>query len=68
MDVGYIGLGTMAMNAILGGHRLVVHDIKRESAPPHLEMGGERVETLREVAERSDLVLMSPPGLTRLVI
>ena len=43
MKVGFIGLGTMgasmAMNAIRGGHELVVNDIRRESATPHLEAG-----------------------------
>ena len=66
MNVGFIGLGTMggsmAMNAIRGGHRLVVHDIRRESATPHLEMGAEWADTPREVAERSEIVLTSLPG------
>ena len=66
MNVGFIGLGTMgssmAMNAIRGGHELVVHDIRRESATPHLEMGAEWADTPREVAERSDVVLTSLPG------
>ena len=66
MNVGFIGLGTMggsmAMNAIRGGYELVVHDIKRESATPHLEMGAEWADTPREVAERSEVVLTSLPG------
>ena len=66
MDIGFIGLGTMgasmAFNAIRGGHNLVVHDIRRESATPHLEMGAEWADTPREVAERSDVVLTSLPG------
>ena len=66
MNVGFIGLGTMgssmAMNAIRGGHELVVHDIRRESATPHLEMGAEWADTPREVAERSEVVLTSLPG------
>ena len=66
MNIGFIGLGTMggsmALNAIRGGHNLVVHDIRRESATPHLEMGAEWADTPREVAERSDVVLTSLPG------
>ena len=66
MNVGFIGLGmmggSMAMNAIRGGYELVVHDIKRESATPHLEMGAEWADTPREVAERSEVVLTSLPG------
>ncbi len=66
MRVGFIGLGTMggpiAMNAIRGGHDLIVHDIRRESATPHLEMGAEWADTPREVGQRSDVVLTSLPG------
>ena len=66
MNVGFIGLGTMgssmAMNAIRGGHELVVHDIRRESATPHLEMGAEWADTPREVAKLSEIVLTSLPG------
>jgi len=54
--------GSMALNAIRGGHNLVVHDIRRESATPHLEMGAEWADTPREVAQRSDIVLTSLPG------
>ena len=43
MQVGFIGLGTMgssmALNTIKGGHALVVHDINRDAAAPHLEAG-----------------------------
>ena len=66
MNIGFIGLGmmggSMALNAIRGGHNLVVHDIRRESATPHLEMGAQWADTPREVAERSDIVLTSLPG------
>ena len=66
MNIGFIGLGTMggsmALNAIRGGHNLVVHDIRRESATPHLETGAEWADTPREVAQRSDIVLTSLPG------
>ena len=66
MKVGFIGLGTMggpiALNAIRGGNELVVHDIRRESATPHLEMGSEWADTPREVAQQSDIVFTSLPG------
>ena len=66
MKIGFIGLGTMggpiALNAIRGGHRLVVHDIRRESATPHLEMGAEWADSPREVAQRSEIVFTSLPG------
>ena len=66
MKVGFIGLGTMggpiALNAIRGGNELIVHDIRRESATPHLEMGAEWADTPREVAQQSEIVFTSLPG------
>ena len=66
MRIGFIGLGTMggpiALNAIRGGHDLVVHDIRREAATPHLEMGAEWADTPREVAQQSEIVFTSLPG------
>ncbi len=68
MKVGFIGLGTMggsmAFNTIQGGHELVVHDIRRESATRHLEAGATWVDSPREVAEASDIVFTSLPGPT----
>ena len=68
MKVGFIGLGTMggsmAFNTIQGGHELVVHDIRRESATRHLEAGATWAESPREVAEASDIVFTSLPGPT----
>ena len=43
MKVGFIGLGTMgssmAYNCLQGGNDMIVHDIRREAATPHLEAG-----------------------------
>ena len=68
MKVGFIGLGTMggsmAFNTIQGGHELVVHDIRRESATRHLEAGATWADSPREVAEASDVVFTSLPGPT----
>ena len=68
MKVGFIGLGTMggsmAYNTIRGGHELVVHDIRRESATRHLEAGATWADSPREVAEASDIVFTSLPGPT----
>ena len=68
MKVGFIGLGTMggsmAFNTIQGGHELVVHDIRRESATRHLEAGATWADSPREVAESSDIVFTSLPGPT----
>ncbi len=66
MRVGFIGLGTMggamALNAQKGGHELVVHDLRREAAAPHLKAGAAWAEGARAVGEVSDVVLTSLPG------
>ena len=64
--VGFVGLGTMganmAYNCLQGGNDMVVHDIRRETATPHLEAGATWADTPREVAEASDVVFTSLPG------
>ena len=64
--VGFVGLGTMganmAFNCLQGGNDMIVHDIRRESATPHLEAGAVWADTPREVAESSDVVFTSLPG------
>ena len=66
MRVGFIGLGTMggsmALNAQKGGHELVVHDLRREAAAPHLKAGAAWAEGARAVGEVSDVVFTSLPG------
>ena len=66
MNVGFIGLGTMgasmASNAQTGGHDLVVHDIRREAAIPHLEAGAVWADTPQRVAEVCEVVFTSLPG------
>jgi 3-hydroxyisobutyrate dehydrogenase len=52
----------MAYNLLQGGNELVVHDIRRESATPHLEAGAVWADTPREVAEASEVVFTSLPG------
>ena len=68
MKIGFIGLGTMgssmAYNTIQGGYEMVVHDIRREAASPHLEAGAAWADTPRQVAEASDVVFTSLPGPT----
>ena len=68
MKVGFIGLGTMgghmAYNALLGGHELAVHDIRRGAATRHLEAGATWADTPRQAAEASDIVFTSLPGPT----
>jgi len=66
MKVGFIGLGTMgasiALNAIRGQHALVVHDINRGAARPHLDMGATWADSPKEVAAASEVVFTSLPG------
>ncbi len=66
MKVGFIGLGTMgthmASNLQKGGHDLIVNDIRREAAGPHISAGAKWVDTPRQVAEASEVVFTSLPG------
>jgi 3-hydroxyisobutyrate dehydrogenase len=66
MKVGFIGLGTMgrhmASNLIKGGHALVVHDVRKEAAGPHVAAGARWADTPRAVAEASEVVFTSLPG------
>ena len=65
MRVGFIGLGTMgasmALNAIKGGHQLIVNDLRRDAAKPHLEAGATWGD-VREIAGSCEVVLTSLPG------
>jgi len=51
MQVGFIGLGTMGakMAASLqkAGYRLMVHDLRRDAAAPHLAAGAVWADTVR---------------------
>jgi 3-hydroxyisobutyrate dehydrogenase-like beta-hydroxyacid dehydrogenase len=66
MDIGFIGLGTMghhmAANLQRAGHDLVVYDIRREAAEPHLEAGAVWADSPAAVAERVEAIFTSLPG------
>lgn len=66
MHVGFIGLGTMgasmAANLQKAGYDLVVHDVRRASAEPHLAQGAVWADTPRAVAEAAEVVFTSLPG------
>jgi 3-hydroxyisobutyrate dehydrogenase len=66
MKVGFIGLGTMgsglAANVQKAGYELVVHDVRKDAAAPHLAAGAAWADTPRQVAEASEVVLTSLPG------
>ncbi len=66
MRVGFIGLGTMgasmALNARAAGYELVVHDVRKDAAAPHLKAGATWADSPEDVARASDVVLTSLPG------
>jgi 3-hydroxyisobutyrate dehydrogenase len=66
MRIGFIGLGimgaSMAANLQKAGHQLLVSDIKREAAAPHLANGAEWAATPRDAAAGSEIVFTSLPG------
>ncbi len=66
MKIGFIGLGTMgrhmASNLMKAGHELVVHDVRRETAEPHVKAGARWADTPRGVAEATEIVFTSLPG------
>jgi len=66
MRVGFIGLGTMgswmALNARKGGFEMVVHDLRRDSAAPHIAAGAKWVDSVEALGREADVVLTSLPG------
>ncbi|TMQ22870.1 MAG: NAD(P)-dependent oxidoreductase [Candidatus Rokuibacteriota bacterium] len=66
MKIGFIGLGTMgrhmAANLQKAGHELVVHDVRKDAAEPHVKNGARWADTPRAVAEAVDVVFTSLPG------
>ena len=65
MQVGFIGLGTMgarmAANLQQAGYKLVVNDLRKDAAAPHLAAGAIWADTPRALAEQSDVILTSLP-------
>jgi 3-hydroxyisobutyrate dehydrogenase len=66
MKVGFIGLGTMgasmATNMQRAGYDLVVNDVRREAAEPHLKAGATWADTPREIGEQTEVIFTSLPG------
>ena len=64
--VGFIGLGTMgggmAINMRKAGYDMIVHDIRKEAAARHLDMGCEWADSIGEVAREADFIFTSLPG------
>lgn len=65
VKVGFIGLGTMgagmASNLQEAGYDLVVNDIRRSAAEPHLDAGAVWADSAAEVAHAADVVFTSLP-------
>lgn len=65
-NIGFIGLGNMgaaiALNIREAGYPLVVHDLDRAAARPHLEAGADWAGTPKDVASRCETVFLSLPG------
>src|SRR3954467_7910741 len=63
MQVGFIGLGTMgarmAGNLQKAGYKLVVNDLRKESAASHITAGAAWADTPRAVAQQSDVIFTS---------
>jgi len=66
MRVGFIGLGimgsSMALNLRKGGFDVLVHDLRRAAAAPHLTAGCAWAESPAALASEVDIVLTSLPG------
>ena len=66
MQVGFIGLGTMgasmATNLQKAGYSLVVHDVRRAAAEPHIAAGALWAATPQATAEAAEVVFTSLPG------
>ena len=66
MQLGFIGLGMMgagmASNLQKAGHKLVVHDLRRQAASHHLAAGADWADSPRAVAEACDIVFTSLPA------
>ncbi len=66
MRIGFIGLGNMggpmALNLLKAGHTLIVSDVRREAAAPHLERGAKWADRPGALARESELILTSLPG------
>jgi len=66
MNIGFIGLGRMggpmARRILKGGHRLLVHDLRREACSALVADGARACATPAEVAGHAEMVLTSLPG------
>jgi 2-hydroxy-3-oxopropionate reductase len=63
--VGFVGLGAMGLPIAerlqQAGHQLLVHDVRPSAADPLVSRGAERAASIRELADRAGVVLVSLP-------
>jgi 3-hydroxyisobutyrate dehydrogenase len=66
MRIGFIGLGTMgghmAANAQAAGHQMIVNDVNRNAAAPHIKNGATWADSAREAGATAEIVFTSLPG------
>ncbi len=70
MQIGFIGLGTMGASMCANlqtylkksNHTLMVFDVRREAAEPHLAQGAQWASSPKELAEACDVIFSSLPG------
>jgi 3-hydroxyisobutyrate dehydrogenase len=66
MQVGFIGLGRMgtgmALNLRKAGYAVAVHDVREESARPHLAAGSTWAPSVADVGRVADVLFTSLPG------
>jgi 3-hydroxyisobutyrate dehydrogenase-like beta-hydroxyacid dehydrogenase len=67
MDIGFIGLGKMgfpmARRLVEAGHRLVVHDQRKDAVDRLVALGAAAASSPKDVADRAETVLASLPSL-----
>ncbi len=65
MDIGFIGLGNMGFPMVRrlleAGHRVVVFDTRTEPVDKLVALGAEAAQSVREVADRAETVMVSLP-------
>jgi 3-hydroxyisobutyrate dehydrogenase len=54
--------GSMALNAIAGGHELVVHDVRKAAAARHVDAGARWAASVEDAGRGAKVVLTSLPG------
>jgi 3-hydroxyisobutyrate dehydrogenase-like beta-hydroxyacid dehydrogenase len=68
--VGFIGLGVMgaamASNLQKAGYALVVNDMRRDAAAPHVSAGAVWADTPRELAAQCEVIITCLPGLKQI--